>query len=279
MMKAAWGENMGVAAATGASRVKRTGAKRPWLARQAIRLSQLQEADLGVAHHQAQAVVLRVKFRVVDQVESGQSIVIGLRPDQVEQINRGQVEGITQGLPEGHGTVADAVEVGRDKLAPGGAIAPFHVLHDRSGGEALIQSQSVEKGLERRARGAPGRGAVVEALLPGAVSAGTHQGQDFMAAVGDDHRGGLGGAGPQQPGLVGVDDGLGPALQRQVQGGAKPLGRGFVQLFLSQDQVDEMGGFEGKGRGPVPVAPEVQMLGQTGLELCGFEIPQMRHAA
>ncbi len=92
---------------------------------------QLQEADLGVAHHHTQAVVLRGEFRMVDEVESGQGVIVGLRPHEVEEVDGGEVQGIAQGLPERNGAVGDAIEVGRDKLAPGGAVAPFHVFQHR----------------------------------------------------------------------------------------------------------------------------------------------------
>ena len=106
MMKAAWGENMGVPGVSGRVPGQAHRGEAPAVGQAGVSLSQLQEADFGVAHHQAQAVVLRVKFRVVDQVEAGQSVVIGLRPNQVEQMNGGEVKGISQGLPEGNGAVS-----------------------------------------------------------------------------------------------------------------------------------------------------------------------------
>ncbi len=52
------------------------------------------------------------------------------------------------------------------------------------------------------------------------------------------------------------DDGLGPALEGQIQGGDEPLGTRGRGFFPGQDQVDKMRGFKGEGRGPGAAAPE-----------------------
>ena len=256
MIKAAWGVKTGVPSALGVSRVRRRGANLPPFAQAGEGPGQLQQADLGVAHHHTQAVVLRGEFRAVDELQPGQRVVVSLRSHQVEQVDGGEVQGIAQGLPERNGAVGDAIEIGRNKLAPGSAVAPFHVFQHRGGREPLVQGQGVEKRFERGTRRAPGGGAVVEAPVPGAIGAGAHQGQDFPGAVGDDHRGRLGGPGLEEPDPVRRHDGLGPPLERQIQGRPEPLGTRGRRSLPGQDQVDKMRGFKGERRRAGAVAPE-----------------------
>ena len=249
-----------------------------------VAIGEFEETDLGVAEGEAESVFGRGGGEAGEMKILHQAIVQpGRAADLIEQLHRGYVQRIREGMTDRDGAHEAAAEIHGLVGAGGGDVFDGGVGEDGRGARVALEGEGVGERLQGRSRGARTPRAVYLSGRRTEEGARSAEGEDFTARIFNDDDGGL--EVVFLPGLVGEtcefggDKILDSMLETKIEGGADDRARclgGFDgRAFALEKQLGEMRRVEGS----LVTGNQFRFLDEGGGEAGFVDVTLLPHPA